>query len=164
MTRYLVLRDPSEALRAAASAEDIGANWVRLADQTVMWAASEQWKDFAEMGGRAGFGIESDALQEIKGQLNLVIQVGRSFQNAFPKVRTLVEKGGYLIVDLLPEEASRLAEHDEICWAVRPLPVNEVVLDILTPAARTAIPWVQSLVSAVSQTSYASYLTLLAGY
>jgi hypothetical protein len=162
VVRYFVFSDPSEAGRAAELAPEIGAHWTRLADCTVVWTVSEESEVFAEKAGRVGLHIDPTASWDLSGQLYLVVQVGRSFQNDYPEARTVVDKGRYLVVELLPEEMRRLAEHDEVCWAVRPLPLDGVALEVLPPMAREVVPWVQALVTEVSQPTYSAYLTSLA--
>jgi hypothetical protein len=161
MVRYFVLTDPSEAGRVAELAPENGVHWTRLADSTVVWTVSEEWGMFAEETGRLGLHIDPAAGRDLDGQLYLVLQVGRSFQNAYPEARTVVDKGRYLVVELLAEEMRRLAEHDEVCWAVRPLPVDRVALEVLPPISQEVVPWVQALVTEVSQPTYSGYLSSL---
>jgi hypothetical protein len=156
-----VFSDPREAGRATELAPEIGVHWTRLADSTVVWTVSEEWGVFAEKAGRIGLRIDPAAGRGLDGQLYLVVQVGWSFQNAYPEARTVVDKGRYLVVELLAEETHRLAEHDEVCWAVRPLPVDRVALEVLPPMSREVVPWVQALVTEVSQPSYSAYLSSL---
>src|SRR5215208_1617093 len=160
MVRYAVFSGAEEARRAAEWAPDLGAHWVRLGDQTVVRTAQGEWEAFAERARRAGIGTDRK-VHDARGELYLVVQVGRSFQHTYPETRTVVEKGRYLVVDLVSEEVRRLAEREEVDWAVRPLPVVTVVLEILVPAARAVVPWVEALVTAVSQSTYSSYLTSL---
>lgn len=161
MVRYFVFSDPGEADRAAELAPENGVHWTRLADCTVVWTVSEEWGVFAEKAGRLGLHIDPAAGRDLDGQLYLVVQVGRSFQNAYPEARTVVDKGRYLVVELLAEEMRRLAEHDEVCWAVRPLPLDRVALEVLPPMAGEVVPWVQALVTEVSQPTYSAYLSSL---
>jgi hypothetical protein len=161
--RYVVLSGAEKARHAAESTSDLGAHWSRLGDQTVVWTALGEWEAFAKRAGQVGIDIDRGD-RDARGELYLVLQVGRSFQDTYPEAQTVVEKGRYLVVDLVPEEVRRLAEREEVDWAVRPLPVDTVVLEVLAPVARAVAPWVETLVTAVSQSSYSSYLTSLAAF
>jgi ABC-type taurine transport system substrate-binding protein len=157
--KYVVLTGLDEGRRAAAAAQELGAHWARLGDQTVVWAEPDLAPDVTNRLAREA----SATGREAEGHLYLVIQVGRDFQNAFPRVRTVIEKGRYLVVDLRDDEVEGLAGRVEDDWMVRPLPADRVIFDLARPAARAMVPWVQALVDAVSQTTFAANLTWLAG-
>ena len=90
----------------------------------------------------------------MSGRLYLISQVGKTFQQSNPDVRIVLDKGRYLVADLTSCELKRLVHHDEICWLVRPLPANVVVVKTRRLVARAPVPWVQALVSSISQPSY----------
>jgi Zn-dependent M28 family amino/carboxypeptidase len=160
MVRYDVVSEPRGARLGRDSVRDQTAHWVRFGDQTLIWSASEEWAGLAERASD----VDPSPGSEVRGQLYLVTQVGRSFQNSFPDAHIVLEKGRYLVVDLLPDQLDLLDDHGEVCFAVRPLPVDSIIVDLPAISARTVVPWVQSLVSAVSQATFSSYLTSLAAF
>ncbi|RXA21469.1 Zn-dependent exopeptidase M28 [Methanosarcina sp. MSH10X1] len=82
----------------------------------------------------------------------------------YPDARIVLEKGRYLVADLLPEEASRLAESKEDWWTVRPLAMGSVIMDIARPEAQPVLPGLKASVAAVSQTTYSTYMSLLVDF
>lgn len=164
MVRYIVLSDSKEKRSAEKSARDFGAHWARLGDKTVVWTASEEWAGFTSKTAQAGTSLDQAESRELEGQLYLVIQTGGAFQDAHPEVRVVVDKGRYLVADLLPEEASRLAESKNDWWTVRPLEIDSVIMDIVKPEARLALPRMQVNIGAISQTTYGSYLSTLVDF
>ena len=101
---------------------------------------------------------------ELVGQLYLVIQTGRAFQDTYPEARIVIEKGRYLVVDLLPEEVRLFAENKDDWWTVRPLAMDSVIMDIVKPEARAAVPRVQADIEAISESTYSSYLISLVNF
>lgn len=164
MAKYIVLLDSNEKRSAEKSARDFGVHWARLGDKTVVWTASEEWAGFASKATQAGISLDQADGRELEGQLYLVIQTGRAFQDAHPEVRVVVDKGRYLVADLLPEEVSRLSESKNDWWTVRPLAVDSVIMDIVKPEARLALPRMQVNIGAISQTTYSSYLSTLVDF
>jgi hypothetical protein len=159
--RYSVLAGEEAADRGAESpAETRGGHWARLGGRTVVWTADTDWSA-AEGRGRGGLVAAAES-QEADGRLYLVVQVGRAFQQAHPSARVVLDKGRHLVVDLRADELAGVGT-SELCWMVRPLPVDRVVVDQPPPPpARAPAPRLQALVQSVSQDSYASYLTRLA--
>ncbi len=139
-------------------------HWARLGDKTVVWTISEEWKAFANKVRQTGISLDQEKGRELEGQLYLVIQIGKAFQDTHPEVRIVVDKGRYLIADLLPEEASFLTESKNDLWTVRPLAVDSVIMDIVKPAARIVIPRIQANIEAVSESTYSSYLISLVDF
>lgn len=164
MVKYIVLTDSSEKRSAEKSVRDFGAHWARLGDKTVVWTTSEEWAGFTSKAIQAGTGLDKAEGRELEGQLYLVIQTGGAFQDEHPEVRIVVDKGRYLVVDLPPEEASRLAESKNDWWTVRSLAVDSVIMDIVKPEARLTLPQMLVNIGAVSQTTYSTYLSSLVDF
>lgn len=164
MAKYIVLSYSNEKRSAEKSVRDFGAHWARLGDKTVVWTASEEWAGFTSKSIQAGTSLGQAESHELEGQLYLVIQTGRAFQDTYPEAKIVVEKGRYLVADLLPEEASRLAKSKNDWWTVRPLAVGSVIMDIVKPEARLALPGMQANIGAISQTTYGSYLSSLVNF
>lgn len=164
MGRYIVLSDSSEKRIAEESVKNFGAHWARLGDQTVIWTASEEWNAFANKARQAGITLEQQEGNELKGQLYLVIQIGRSFQDTHPEVSIVIDKGRYLVADLLPKEVRRFAESKDDWWTVRPLTMDSVIMNIIKPKAQAAVPGMQPSIEAVLQSTYSSYLISLVNF
>lgn len=164
MGRYIVPSDSGEKHIAEESARNFGAHWVRLGDRTVIWTDSEEWNAFTNKARKAGISLDQVESRELEGQLYLVIQIGRAFQNTYPEARVVIEKGRYLVVDLLQEEVSRFTEGKDDWWTVRPLAMDSVVMDIIKPEAWEAVPRMKANIEAVSQDAYSSYLSSLVNF
>ena len=165
MGRYIVISDSIEKNRAdEESAKNLGAHWNRLGDKTVIWTVSEEWDAFANKARQASMSFDQAETCELAGQLYLVIQTGRAFQDTYPEARPVIEKGRYLLVDLLPEEVSRLAEIKNDWWVVRPLTMDSVVMDIVKPEAQVAVPRVKASIEALSESTYSYYLNSLVNF
>ena len=164
MGKYIVLSDSIEKRSAEESARSFGAHWARLGDKTVVWTASEEWNAFTNKARQAGINLDQQEGTELEGQLYLVIQIGRAFQDTHPEVRIVVDKGRYLVVDLLPEEVRHFSQSKDDWWTVRPLPMDSVIMDIIKPVARAATPAMQVNIEAVSQSTYSSYLSSLVNF
>jgi len=164
MGKYIVLLDSTEKRSAEKSARSFGAHWARLGNQTVVWTTSEEWPAFANKARREGINITHQEGAEMEGQLYLVIQTGRSFLDTYPDVRIVIDKGRYLVVDLLPEEVRRFSEGKDDWWTMRPLPMDSVIMDVIKPVARAAAPGMQAHIEAVSQSTYSSYLISLVNF
>lgn len=164
MVRYIVLSDSSEKRSAEESARNFRVHWARLGDKTIVWTASEEWAGFTSKAIKAGASLDQAESRELEGRLYLIIQTGGAFQDEHPEARIVVDKGRYLVADLLPEEASRFAESKNDWWTVRPLAEDSVIMDIVKPEARLALPGMQANIGAVSQTTYSSYLSTLVDF
>ncbi len=162
MGKYIVLSDSSEKRSAEKSARNFGAHWARLGDKTVVWTISEEWDAFTSKARQAGISLDQAESRELEGQLYLVIQTGRAFQDTYPEAKIVVEKGRYLVADLLPEKVRRLAESKDEWWTVRPLAMDSVIMDIVKPEARAAVSRVQANVD-VCITIYIQFLPDLTG-
>jgi hypothetical protein len=164
MGKYIVLSDLSEKSRAEKSARNLGAHWARLGDKTVLWTDSKEWDAFADKARKVGMSFDQAEGCELVGQLYFVIQTGRSFQDTHPKARIVIEKGRYLVADLSPEEAHLFAESNDGWWAVRPLAMDSVIMDIVKPEAQAAVPSIQTNIEAVSESTYHFYLNSLVDF
>lgn len=164
MGKYIVLSDSTEKRSAEESARSFGAHWARLGDKTIVWTASEEWNAFTNKARKAGINLDQQEGAELEGKLYLVIQTGRSFLDTYPDVRMVIDKGRYLMVDLLPEEVRRFSESKDDWWTMRPLPMDSVIMDIIKPVARAAVPRVKVNIEAVSQSTYSSYLISLVNF
>jgi hypothetical protein len=160
MIRYGIFagRVPVRAVQAASRGLDV--HWAQYGDLTVTWGDGPGWTRFA---GRLA-GALPVAGGEARGRLYLVGQVGREFERAYPDARVVTGRGRYLAVDLTDDELTKIRARPEICWTIRPIPEDTVVVETLPPTARAAVPWVQTVVNQVSLSSYRGFLDHLASY
>lgn len=164
MGKYVVLSDSIKKRSSEELARSFGAHWTRLGNQTVLWTVSEEWNVFASKARQAGINLDQQEGVELKGQLYLVIQTGRSFLDTYPDVRIVIDKGRYLVVALPPEEVRRFSESKDNWWTMRPLPMDSVIMDIIKPVARAGVPSINANIEAVSQSTYSSYLISLVNF
>lgn len=164
MGRYVILSNSREKISDEESARNFGAHWARLGDQTVVWTVPDEWNAFTSRARQAGVNIDPAEIRELEGQLYLVIQTGKAFQDKHPEARIVIEKGRYLVADLLPEETVRFAEGEDDQWTVCPLAEDSVIMDIIKPKAHLPVPRVQTNILTVSQSTYSSYLVSLVDF
>ncbi|HEU0078566.1 MAG TPA: M28 family metallopeptidase [Longimicrobiaceae bacterium] len=97
-------------------------------------------------------------------QLHVVVQNGRLFQQVHPEVPVLHDRGRFLLVQLDPERARRLAQEDETCFGVLPL-AEEIVFEERAPVDdRAPAAFVQGLVGRLDRTRLADSLSRLVGF
>jgi Zn-dependent M28 family amino/carboxypeptidase len=105
-----------------------------------------------EAGARRGVGV---------GELYLVVQNGRLFQDEHPDVPVVVDKGRFLLVELSPERAGAIGHGAEPCYGVQPIEDGMVAFDVGRAAARAPVAWIQALADRVSAASFRADLTRL---
>jgi beta-phosphoglucomutase-like phosphatase (HAD superfamily) len=110
--------------------EFVGADSVRLGD-TVLRRSTEEAR--APQSG-----------------LHLVVQHGRTFQQAHPEVPVLADKGRYLVVAVDPGAAADATTGHFPCYSVRKIPWGTVVFDVRERVAGEPEAAVQKCVDAVS--------------
>ncbi len=103
-----------------------------------------------------------------KGDMYLVVQKGRLFQQEHPSVTVLLDKGRYLAVELSNEEVEKIGVRNDPCFVLQPLKENTVVFDehVRPPSAEriAQVSWVQDLVNEVTISSFEATLTHLVSY
>ena len=132
--RYLVV--------PTADAAD-GAQSARFGDKTILWVPADQRL------GRAS--------RTAPGLL-LVTQVGRSFQDDYPDVTPLLDRGRHLVISSA-DKPRRRSNH---CWRVEHLRAGTTIVDNPIVSAARADPAVAALVGELSPASYQSDLIWLA--
>ncbi|MFG1905425.1 M20/M25/M40 family metallo-hydrolase [Kribbella sp. NPDC048928] len=90
--------------------------------------------------------------------LLLVTQVGRSFQDEYPEVTPLLDRGRHLVIS----SADRPRRRSNHCWRIDVLRAGMRIVDNPTVGIARADPVVAELVADVSTASYQSDLTWLA--
>ncbi|HSK53725.1 MAG TPA: M28 family metallopeptidase [Jiangellales bacterium] len=146
--------EAAAALVATAPAARGGTRWTLIGDVAVLWGA-EAPPAAAELARWAGV----EARPATVGGLALVTQVGAAFQQEYPDVEVLVDRGRHLVVDasLVPPEP---AEH--VDWKVEPLPADTAVVTRHPPVPGRAEPEIGAVVDSLSPSSYEQDVTHLA--
>lgn len=156
-------RDRSARLSRAS---ELDAWSVQFGDQVLLYAANSKWNNVAAQAERGGLQLEEHPRDVKKGDLYLVVQKGRLFQQDYPDVAVLLDKGRYLAVELSTEEVKNIGAGEEPCYVVQPLKEDTVVFDVRPPPAARAAPvtWIQNLVNNVTISSFEATLTHLVSY
>ena len=160
--KYAILPTAGQDVRSLArTAQDAGGWWVQFGDTQLIYAASAKWSEVTTSIGRSHLPATGDIK---KGDMHLVVQKGRTFQQAHPDIPVILDKGRYLVVEVDKAKAKTLAHDDDVCFAVEPLAENSVAFDILKPSGSTSRAEVSVLVSALDQATYAADLAQLVSY
>lgn len=143
-----------------------GAWWVQFGDKVLLYAAKSKWESVVSRAKRGGILLEKYPYDVKKGDMHLVVQKGRLFQQEYPNVPVLLDKGRYLVVELSIEKVKKIGTRKEPCFVVQPLKENTVVFDVRTrPAERVApVEWVHNLVNDVTRSGFETTLNHLVSY
>lgn len=147
-------------------ASELDAWSVRFGDQLLLYAANSKWKRVAAQAERRGLRLKEHPDDVKKGDMYLVVQKGRLFQQEYPDVTVLLDKGRYLAVVLTREQVRAVGTRTERFFGVQPLKANTVVFDVRPPPTVRAAPadWIQNLVNRLAIPSFGSDLTHLVLY
>ncbi|MET7281700.1 M28 family metallopeptidase [Kribbella sp. NPDC005582] len=142
--RYRVVPTSDLVPTDAADHPDLrrGVKVARFGERSVVW-------------GAAGDGVGRGA-RTAPGLL-LVTQVGRSFQDAFPEVKPVLDRGRHLVISAADKPRKR-SNH---CWRVEALPAGTVV-DSPSRGATRVDPTVSALLAQLDPASYQAEVTWLA--
>jgi len=164
MNRYVILPAVHNHRRAGDIADRVGCNWLQFADRTIVWGESLAWPRLKAAVHASDLPTSRSLEGRISGSLHLVGQVGRTFQAAHPHCRVILDKGRYLVVDLLPDESAQFRSHKHECWTVQPASESRVIVERVRRTERAALPWIKALVDLVSTSSYQTCLAHLAAF
>jgi Peptidase family M28 len=145
-----------------------GAPWVHFGDERAYIGTQQQWVGLSASARRAGLALRERPGEVDRERLHVIIQKGRLFQREHPDVPLLVDKGRYLLVEMDPQLARRLAKRKQPCFSVRTLDAleradeageNRVVFTArdqaaARAAARAADPVVKAIVDRISRTTF----------
>lgn len=135
--------------------------WVQFGDTQLVYSAANKWSKVASAIGRGDLEPEGDIK---KGDMHLVVQKGRTFQQEHPDIPVILDKGRYLVVEVSKAKAKKLVQDDETCFGIEPLQENSVAFDTLDPQATSSRAGASDLVNALDQAAYVSDLTQLVSY
>ena len=71
-----------------------------------------------------------------------------------------------MLLILRQNSRGELKSNSESCWMLRPLPLNQTIVDIVKVDRRDAVPvpWIKSLTEGVTKSTYQDYLIHLTSY
>jgi len=138
-----------------------GFNQIQLGDELLVYTRGASTSERAP-----NITLEKPLVQTEEGNLHLVVQIGSRFQQEHPEVPIVVNKGRYLIANIDPDTANKLAQTAASCYTIRPIEGNEVVFDVVPPRATRSAPetWVKNLTDQVSGTRITARLTHLVSF
>ena len=139
--------------------ESQGVSWVRFGDRLLVYAADAKRR--VARGTLGGIEPTGDIR---KGNMHLVVQKGRTFQQEHPKARVILDKGRYLIVDMAPKQARELAGRPDPCFHIENLRENSVVFDEIEVARQTPSAELVLVVDGLSQASFEAALAHLVSF
>lgn len=94
---------------------------LQFGNQLVYFGTEREWAGVTRSADRAGLQLGERPGSLESERLHVVVQKGRLFQREHPDVAVLVDKGRYLLVDIDPVLARRLAKRKDPCFSVRAL-------------------------------------------
>jgi len=150
-----------ESLKTGDPAGD--AWWVRFGSDHFVYAANNKWDGVSARLG--AHGEEQPVGSVRKGNMHLVVQKGRTFQQAFPDIPVLLDKGRYLVVDMAQSAARKARKSDEVCFHIEPLKENHVVFeDRARKVTRAAPEGASDIVASLSADTFIARLQKLVSY
>src|SRR5262245_60185037 len=136
-----------------------GVSWVQFGDETLYYGGE------ATAPASRGARLEQREHDVARPELHLVVQNGRLFQQQFPDVPVLHDRGRFLLVQLDPAKARGLHGKHPTCFEISPVADEQVVFDVRPAgAARAPVPFVQNLVDRVQRTSFEAQLNQLVSF
>jgi Peptidase family M28 len=145
---------------------ELDAWWVRLGDEVLLYSPNSKWRGVSKDAERRGLQLQEHPHEISKGDMYLVVQKGRLFQQEHPDIPVMMDKGRYLVVEISRDRAKRIAAREEPCYVVQPLRDNSVVFETRgRTAARSApVPCIQDLVNGITAADLKGTLSHLVTY
>ncbi len=140
--------------------------WIELGEELLVLGTGRQLESAIVRAGRSGMRVESVVREVDRNNLYMVFQKGRLFQQEFPDVPVLVDRGRFLVVQMSRLDAERHAAPIEPCFVIKPVEDNTAIFNVRRPPAarRAPVGWVQALITSVQRTPYEANLTQLVSY
>jgi hypothetical protein len=166
MMKAAVLHTRSDA-RAARSHLPVSfdTSYARFGDDLLLFGKDSSVEETTRLASTYGWEVREDPTT-LRDRPYLVVQIGNLFQRTHPDVPVLLNKGRYLAVSLLSEQAEALMAEEEPCYTIRPLEDNEVVFRIAraTAARAQSVTWVRDIVNNLSRERLEQNLAHLVSY
>lgn len=159
--KYATIASPgSEARTTSRQIEDASGWWVQFGDAKLIYASDAKWSGLTNTLGRGALAAEGSIK---KGNMHLVVQKGRAFQQAHPDIPVILDKGRYLVVDVPQKTAKTLVHKDEVCFEIEPLRENSVAFEQLPAATGTTRAGASDVVTALSDATFFAALSQFVG-
>jgi hypothetical protein len=151
--------------RATAGAPPPALPWAQFGEDLVVFGDAAAWR---ATRGRAAREVGRPGRRHRlpRERLHVVVQNGRLFQRLHPRVRVLLDRGRFLLVDLDPRRARQLGARHPTCYGIMPLGDRQIVFDVVERSALRAArdPAVQALVDALARPRFQTALAHLASF
>lgn len=163
LARYYLSPDNRSAQLETAGS--LGASWVQFGNELLLYTDENQWAGLAGRAGQRTLQLQEHPATVNRENMYLVVQKGRLFQQEYPEVPVIVDRGRFLLVELDPKRAQQIKVGDLPCFTLRPLEDNQIAFDVrLRTAAAAPVASIQNLVNQVSRVSLEADLTQLVSY
>lgn len=163
LARYYLSPDNRSAQLETAGS--LGASWVQFGNELLLYTDENQWAGLAGRAGQRTLQLQEHPATVNREKMYLVVQKGRLFQQEYPEVPVIVDRGRFLLVELDPKRAQQIEVGDLPCFTLRPLEDNQIVFDVrLRTDAAAPVASIQNLVNQVSRASLKADLTQLVSY
>lgn len=156
----------SSQAAARSSRSMPGFNQIQLGDELIVYARTSVAGAVQSRSAVANIERGERLTNMEEDNLHLVVQIGSRFQQDYPEIPVIVNKGRYLIVNVDPNTAKEIVSRSETCYMIRTLEGSEVIFDVVPPRATRSAPeaWVKNLADQVSQTRIANRLGHLVSF
>lgn len=149
-------------VQSSAEAEPDGL-WAQFGTERLVFEDDDA-EEAADAAGVDGGGVAVRRVPARREELHVVVQNGREFQRHHPEVYVLHDRGRYLLVQLDPARAPRLASEAPSDYGVFPLTTSRVIFERRPPAPRVPDPRVQALVDQLSRARFRTNLAALVSF
>jgi hypothetical protein len=138
-----------------------GTSWAQFGDQVLLYADDTAGEDLATRAGRTVPQLQEYFTPAKREHLHIVVQNGRLFQQEYPDVPVILDRGRILLVALEPERVYQLEDKGRTCYGLSPLAPDHMVFAVRDRSAARAVrvDWIADLVNAVSRASLEATLT-----
>ena len=153
---------PPDARAAGMEARGLsGASWAQFGDQVLLYADDTEGEDLATRAGRTTLQLQEYSIPAKREHMHIVVQNGRLFQQEYPDVPVILDRGRVLLVDIDPERVHQLEDKSHTCYGVSPLAPHHIVFAVrdLSVARAVRLDWIEALVNEVSRPSLEATLT-----
>jgi hypothetical protein len=140
-----------------------GTSWAQFGDQVLLYADGTEGEDLATRAGRTAHQLQEYTTPTKREHMHIVVQNGRLFQQEYPDVPVILDRGRILLVDLEPEQVRQLEDKSLTCYGVSPLAPHHIVFAVHDRSAARAVRagWIEDLVNEVSRPRLEATLTHL---
>jgi hypothetical protein len=141
-----------------------GVQWLRFGHDYFCYVAPSTSIDWNRLKA-SGIGLNFETRELEGGSLYLVTQEGSSFQQAYPNVPVLFDRGRHIVVSLDPPQADKISDR-KARFSIRPVERNAVVFDTLTrPITPLRVdPQIKSIADSINPSDFSAALEQLVAH